>query len=214
MTVYDQLSSRIGQRGDQADIDLAITLSQNPDPEAVSELVQGLKSKDPALQSDCVKALYELGYRDPVQIAPYARNFLELLHSRNNRLVWGGMIALSTIADQTADQLYPELERILNAFKNGGTITKDAGVSVLAGIASSSTQCRHDILPVLENHLKNCRPHSLAQHAERAAVAFRGQEAITFLALLSDRLSDLNPTQAKRVQRLMKQVEKEDVRHV
>ena len=80
MTIYDQLSSRIGQRGDQADIDLALKLSQNPDPDAVKELTQGLKSKDRALQSDCIKALYELGYRDPAQLIPYATNLLELLH--------------------------------------------------------------------------------------------------------------------------------------
>lgn len=214
MTVYDQLSSRIGQRGEQADIDLAIKLSQKPDPEAVTDLVKGLKSKDRALQSDCVKALYELGYRDPAQIAPYAREFLELLHSRNNRLVWGGMIALSTIADQTADILYLELERILHAFVNGGTITKDAGVSVLAGIASSSPQYQQAILPFLTNHLETCRPHSLAQHAERAASAFNGPQASQLLAILNNRLPDLSPTQAKRVERLIKQVEREAAKDV
>lgn len=214
MNVYKQLSSRIGLRGDQADIDLAVKLSQNPNPEAVKELVQGLSSKDRALQSDCIKALYELGYRDPSQVAPHATNFLELLHSRNNRLVWGGMIALSTIADQTADQLYPELDRIVDAFKNGGTITKDAGVSVLAGIASGSAVYKEQILPILVNHLKNCRPHSLAQHAERAAKAFAGLEANQFLEIMNLRLADLSPTQVKRVQSLMKRVGREANCHV
>lgn len=214
MTLYHQLSSRLGQRGDQADIALAEALSQNANPEAVLELVQGLGSTDRALQSDCIKTLYELGYRDPAQIAPYAANFLELLPSRNNRLVWGGMIALSTIADQTAGLLFGELNQILKAFNQGGTITQDAGVSVLAGIASTLPLSRQTILPLLLEHLKSCRPHSLAQHAERASVAFRGKDTGPFLAVLNERLADLSPSQTKRVQRLARNITKEGNRHV
>ena len=124
------------------------------------------------------------------------------------------MIALSTIANQTAEQLYTELERILDAFENGGTITKDAGVSVLAGIASGLPQHKQEILPILENHLKSCRPHSLAQHAERAASAFSGLDAQQFMSILNSRLADLSPSQAQRVNRLIKRVEKEAVKHV
>ncbi len=38
------------------------------------------------------------GNRKPELIAPYYADFLELQVNRNNRLVWGGMIALTTIA--------------------------------------------------------------------------------------------------------------------
>jgi hypothetical protein len=37
--------------------------------------------------------LNEIGYLDPEWIAGHAQEFIELLNSKNNRLVWGGMIA-------------------------------------------------------------------------------------------------------------------------
>ncbi|NUQ06049.1 MAG: hypothetical protein HUU31_19320 [Anaerolineae bacterium] len=44
--------------------------------------------------------LYEIGYAVPDLIADYAADFLALLGSRDNRMVWGGMTALGVIADR------------------------------------------------------------------------------------------------------------------
>ena len=54
--------------------------------------------KTAKIASDCIKTLYEVGYLKPELIAPYVGDFLKLIKSRENRLVWGGMLALSTIA--------------------------------------------------------------------------------------------------------------------
>jgi hypothetical protein len=43
--------------------------------------------------------LYELGYLAPELIADYVGDFIKLLKHENNRIDWGGMIALSTVAD-------------------------------------------------------------------------------------------------------------------
>jgi hypothetical protein len=66
-----------------------------PNQEGIRKIVGGLSNQEKAIRSDIVKVLYEIGYPAPELAAPYARDFLKLLESRNNRLVWGGMIALS-----------------------------------------------------------------------------------------------------------------------
>lgn len=208
MSIYEKLSSRSGGKGEEAEVALAIVLAEKPNPQALQELVAGLKTNDKALQADCIKVLYEIGYRDPQQIAPFANDFLPLLNSKNNRMVWGGMIALSTIAQQSADTLFPHLEHILKAFEKGSVITKDAGVSVLAGIASANPEYAAQILPILFEHLKSCRPSSVAQHAERASVAIRPPHYDAFREILQNRLLDLSEAQTRRVKKLIKQFTK------
>lgn len=208
MSVYEKLSSRTGSKGEEAEVALAIVLAEKPNAQALQELLAGLKDKDRRLQADCIKVLYEIGYRDPAQIAAHALDFLPLLNSKNNRMVWGGMIALSTVAALSADDLFLHLETILNAFEKGSVITKDAGVSVLAGIASAKPAYAEKILPMLFDHLTNCRPSSVAQHAERASIAIRAPHFNTFREVLQNRLPDLSETQAKRVNKLIKQFTK------
>lgn len=208
MRIYEKLSSRTGGKGEEAEVNLAILLAEKPDPQALHKLLEGLKSNDKALQTDCIKVLYEIGYRDPQQIAPFASDFLPLLNSKNNRMVWGGMIALSTIASRSADTLFPHLEQILKTFEKGSVITKDAGVSVLAGIASANPEYATKILPMLFEHLKNCRPSSVAQHAERASVAIRPPHYDAFRTILQNRLPDLSEAQTRRVKKLIKQFTK------
>ncbi len=53
-----------------------------------------------------MKVLYEIGYLTPELIADYADDFLKLLRSKNNRMVWGGMIALATIAETKPREIW------------------------------------------------------------------------------------------------------------
>lgn len=208
MSIYEKLSSRTGGKGEEAEVALAIVLAEKPNAQAIQELLAGLKDKDRKLQADCIKVLYEIGYRDPQQIAAHALDFLPLLTSKNNRMVWGGMIALSTVAALSADDLFPRLDVILNAFEKGSVITKDAGVSVLAGIASAKPAYAEKIVPMLLKHLTNCRPSSVAQHSERASVAIRAPHFDAFREVLQKRLPDLSETQARRVNKLIRQFTK------
>lgn len=68
--------------------------------------MDNLENKDRNIQGDCIKTLYETGYRNRELIAGYLPNFLALLTSENNRMVWGGMIALTTIAERKHKEAY------------------------------------------------------------------------------------------------------------
>lgn len=97
--------------------------------------------------SDCLKMLYEIGYLKPELVAPYAGDFLKLLRSRKNRLVWGAMIALSTVAGLVADESYPHVAEIQRAITEGSVITVDAGVLTLARLAKTGAARQAALLP-------------------------------------------------------------------
>ncbi|MFZ3069951.1 MAG: hypothetical protein WA110_02370 [Anaerolineaceae bacterium] len=209
MSITDQLSSRINQHSDQANIDLAEQIANEGNMKAVSELAEGLEAKDAALQSDCVKTLYEIGKRRPELIAPYASLFLKLLRSRNNRMVWGGMMALETIAEIQADQIFPEAGFIQKTIQKGSTITRDAGIGTMAGVARARAEYNRALMPFLLEHVRTCRPASVPQHAEKVFTAINSDTAPDFLSILRQRLPDLTPSQTKRVQKMIKTLEKD-----
>ncbi len=202
MMVLDNLASVKGVRSDQPNIDLAVALVELRDEQAVAELVKALRSQEKRLRNDCIKVLYEIGYRKPEMIAPYVEDFLQLLTEKNNRLVWGGMIALSTVADLKAVQVYAHLGLVKRIFEKGSVITQDAGMRVLAKTAAHSSEYNLEIFPYLLEQLRICRPKSLAQYAESVQAAVNAENLEAFLEVLAQRKSDLSTSQVKRVEKL------------
>lgn len=207
MPVLDQIAYFQGRQDDAPNQDLARRLAESQDRAGVAEIAANLWHENAAIQSDCLKVLYEVGYLDPTLIAPYAGDFLKLLRSRNNRLVWGGMIALSTIAAIAADAIDPQRDEVLQAMAQGSVITVDAGVLTLARLASTGDQRRAEILPYLLQHLRTCRPKDVPQHAEKTVIAVDAAHRDEFIGALNGRLPDMNASQAARIKRVIKQVE-------
>jgi len=134
-------------------------------------------SKDKDVQADCIKVLYEVGYIDPTLVAGYAGDFVKLLDSRNNRLVWGGMIALGTVAQLKPDLVFAHLDQIKKTMREGSVIAVDNAVLVLARAASAGEKYRRVMFPLLINHLMTCRPKDVPQHSEKiASGGDRGQQ--------------------------------------
>ena len=187
---------------------LAKELAAKKDKKGIREIATNLWNDNKHIQSDCVKVLDEVGYLDPKLIVPYAQDFLKLLRHRNNRMVWGGMIALSTIAELTADELYPHSDTIKNVMDNGSVITMDAGVKVLAGIASKKETYRKNLFPYLLKHLETCRLKEVPQHSEKTLVAVNAKNKDAFIAVLEKRLESMTAPQAARVKRVIKEAAK------
>src|SRR5512144_246793 len=104
MSVLERLAHACHQRDETSNVELARALAAAEDQDGIREIAENLWNKNKGIQADCIKVLYEIGYIDPGLIADYAEDFIKLLNSRNNRLVWGGMIALGTVA-----QLKPQV---------------------------------------------------------------------------------------------------------
>ena len=105
--------------------ELAKTLAETENKAGIAELVANLKHKNKSVQSDCLAVLYHVGYVKPHLIADYVEDFLALLKSNNNRLVWGGMIAraLFTIADLKPKEICANLDTIKHAIDKCTLIT-------------------------------------------------------------------------------------------
>lgn len=205
MTILNRLAHSLNRRDELPNQELAVELAESQDRQAIAEIAMSLWHPDSNIRGDCIKVLYEIGYRNPHLISDYAGDFLKLLKSRNNRLVWGAMIALSTVAEIAADEIYPQAATIQKAMERGSVITVDAGVTTLARLAASNDERRREILPYLFKHLQTCRPKDVPQHAEKIAEAVSTQERETFLAILHKRIEDMNPTQAKRLNKVIRQ---------
>ena len=207
MSALQRIAYYQNRRDEVPNQELAKELAAKKDRKGIREIADNLWNKNAQVQSDCLKVLYEIGYLQPELAAPYADDFLKLLHSRNNRLVWGAMIALSAVADLKADAIYPHVEEIKQVMDQGSVITRDNGVRVLALVAAQKAAYSKTIFPYLLHHLETCRPKDVPQHAEKAAVAVNARNKQAFIEVLEKRLVDLKGAQATRVKRVIREAE-------
>ncbi len=207
MSVLSKIAFFQNRRDEIPNQELAKTLTANKDRKGIQEIAANLWNKNPQVQSDCLKVLYEIGFIRPDLIAGYVEDFLKLLPSKNNRLVWGSMIALSTLAEIKTDEIFRHLKAIQRAMANGSVITLDNSVKTLAIIASKKTAYQKQLLPFLLKYLASCRPKDVPQYAEKILVAVNAANKKALLKILNKRLVDLKPSQLPRVRKIMKAAE-------
>ncbi len=205
MSALDRIAHFQNRRDEVPNQELARELASKKDRAGVREIAENLWNKDKGIQADCIKVLYEVGYLDPALIADYVEDFIKLLKSKNNRLVWGGMIALGTIADLKADVIFAHFAEIRQTMESGSVITMDNGVQTLARAASKSEKYSHDIFPYLLQHLKTCRPKEVAQHSEKTLPAVNSSNKKQFIAVLEKRTDDLSGSALARVKKVIKE---------
>lgn len=204
MSVLNRIAHLQNRRDEVPNKELALELAEQKNREGIRVIGENLWVKDKNIQADCIKILYEIGYIDPALIANYAGDFLKLLRSRNNRLAWGGMIGLSTIAELRPDFIHTNLNEILKAMRTGSVIMVGSAVRTLA-LAAVQEAYRPEIFPHLLEHLRTCRPKDVPQHAEKSLPAVDTGNKEDFIAVLNKRLGDLSPAQVKRVKKVIKE---------
>jgi hypothetical protein len=209
MSVLEKIAYFQKRRDEVPNQELAKVLAETNDLEGIREIAENLGNKHRDIQSDCLKVLYEIGYLKPELIAEYVSDFLKLLKSKNNRLVWGSMIALSTIAAIKAEEIYQHDEELQQIMEKGSVITVDNGVKTLAIVASTHEEYRKKIFPFLLKHLGTCRPKDVPQHAEKIVVAVDATNKHEFLNVLAKRMVDMTSSQMTMLKRVMKEAEKE-----
>lgn len=206
MKVLERLASMQNRKDDAPNQELARELAENDDRAGIQEIAENLWSCKSGIRSDCIKVLYEIGYIKPELIADCADDFIELLRSGNNRLTWGGMTALSTVAAIRADLVCKHLDDISGAMKKGSVITVDAGIRALSAAASAKKEYGKKIFPVLMAHIETCRPKDIPMHAEFILKAVYPDQRGDFIRLLNKRRKELSPPQTKRVDQVLKKI--------
>ena len=205
--VLAHISSALGRADQAPNEELAQRIAENNDSGAVTELIENLAHESRTVQSDCIKVLYEIGAREPQLISPYFRQFARLLQSRNNRLQWGAMKALDSIASVEPAKIFALLPEILAAATRGSVITRDHATAILvklARIKKYSAACMPELLQALKTSPNNQFP----MYAENALPAVNSSSKKQFAKVLADRAKKLEKdSQKKRVLKVLRKVE-------
>ena len=188
--------------------DLAARKNRASREAGIREIAENLWNADAAIQADCIKVLYEIGAIEPALIAEYVGDFLKLLHSKNNRLVWGAMTALAAIAELKAADIYAHRALVLHTIETGSVITKDNGLKTLAIVAATAPARRQTLFPILLRYLETCRPKDVPQYAEKILVAVTTSNRADVKRMLEKRMTDMSGAQATRVKKILREIEK------
>jgi len=208
MTTINLLASSQRLKGNEANIVLAKEIALTENKEAIKELVDNLKNKDKNIQSDCIKTLYEIGYIQSELIADYHSEFIRLLTNKNNRLVWGGVIALSTITDLKAKEVFASLDLIMKTVEKGSVITIDNGVEILAKLNRHKEyfDTTDDLLMEL---LWKCPIKQLPMYAEKSLISINRKNKEAYKNIIEKRKIECDrDTQVKRLEKILRQIEK------
>lgn len=204
--VLEQLACAQGRNDEQPNILLAQQLVEEQNIDSIKEIVENLANKNKKIANDCIKVAYEIGRLKPELISEYALTFIHLLNSRNNRLVWGAMQTLSTIAPICSDLLMEHLNTIISAINNGSVITVDKGILTLGKLASINKENNERIVPYLLKHLATCRTKEVPQHAESSLPAVTEENKADFIKVLQKREPYFTKHQKNRVYRIYREL--------
>jgi hypothetical protein len=204
MSVLNKIAFYQNRRDEVPNQELARELAAAKNQAGVREIAEALWNEEQNVQSDCLKVLYEIGYLDPSLIADYAEDFIKLLKSRNNRMVWGAMIGLSTIADLKAEVIFPHVDEIKKTMAAGSVITNDAGIRTLAGVASRKDEYRARITPYLLERFASSRTVDAPRYAEFILAAVGPAEKTEFIQILEKWISGASGQRQTRLKKVLK----------
>ena len=198
MSVLDKLATALGRRDEVPNQELARKIVSKRDTAAVQELIDNLDHKNKRIQGDCIKTLYEIGAANPDLIAKYYKEFGNLLESRNNRLVWGAMMALDTIALKQPKGVHGMLSKILGVADNSGSvIARDHAVGILAKLATLKLYQR-DCVALLIEQLMSCPDNQFPMYVEMSAPVIDAENREKFRKVVEKRAAELERESAKK----------------
>ncbi|MDR2576229.1 MAG: hypothetical protein LBC52_07290 [Treponema sp.] len=201
--MLEKLAYSLGRHDEEPNIELAKELAKTKNKKGIKEIVNGLNNPTEQIANDCIKVLYEVAEISPELVSEYADNFIQLLKSRNNRLVWGSMTALSKIVSLNAEEVFKNLDTVVEAYERGSQITIDNSISVFAELAKADKKYEKKVFPIIIEHLEKCRPKDVGQHSERAFVCINKNNSQIFKETLLKRYESLTDAQKKRVDKLL-----------
>jgi hypothetical protein len=208
MSVLDKLATALNRRDEVPNQELAKTIVRTKDKRAVKELVENLANKNKSIQNDCIKVLYEIGATEPTLIAPYYREFAALLNSKNNRLVWGGMTALDSIALTEPRAVYGLLEKVLTAADGDSVIARDHAVGILVKLGTLK-QYSAKCVPLVLEQLLTCPSNQFPMYAEMSLALASDKNSAALQQVLTRRMVSLEKeSQKKRVAKVLNRLTK------
>jgi hypothetical protein len=206
MSYINRIAYNLGIRDEEPNKALAAELAEKQDQAGIEEVAGYLQDKNKSVASDCMAVLYHIGYKKPELIEPYKETFVSLLNSKNNRMVWGAMIALSGIAKINSEYVYGKRDLITKMIETGTVITNVWGVYTLIALAENGWYGE------LKNQLfelqKKCRNVDFAKRAESMIKVMADEDMENYIDILKNRLPELSKGGQKRVNKLLKEYDR------
>lgn len=204
MPILNEIAYFQNRRDEILNQKLARELAKTKNKKGINEIAENLWNKNKNIQSDCLKVLYEIGYISPELITDNVDDFLKLLKSNNNRMVWGAMIALSTIADKKSEEIWQNIEDVIDAVENGSHITVVWGLKTLASVLAANKKYHKKIYPVLIKHLKECNPREIPKYTDYILCALDEKNRNEIMPILRNREDELTPSQSTKLRKILK----------
>lgn len=148
--------------------------------------------------------LYEIGYINPSLIIKYTDSFLELTKDKNNRMVWGSMIALWTVAKTEYIKINDNFDELVSVIEKGSVITQDAGLKMFAVIAGKLPETRTKILNFVLQIIRNCKPRDVYKYSVDFFQFATNEEMKKFVEAIEEIKPLMNENQKKKIERLFK----------
>jgi hypothetical protein len=206
MSVLKRIAFYQDRRDEAPNQELARDLARKKDKAGVQEIAANLADKNRNVRSDCLKVLYEIGYLDPGLIAPFAEDFLSLLDDKNNRMVWGAMIGLGTIAELNPGPIWKSIDRVLDAIDEGSVITQVWGIRAVARAAASSAAHIKAVTPRLQGYLKTCVPRDVPTHLESMLPVIQKADWSSWDRVLESRKKGMTVSHLARLKKTLKKI--------
>jgi hypothetical protein len=203
MSVLERISSSLGVRNAKPDQELARDLAASKDRKGIQEIAENLRNEDQRVASDCIKVLYEIGYIDPALIRKYVGDFLELLRSKSNRMVWGAMIALATIAELEPDRIFGERRAIQKTIEGGTVITEVWGLKTLTRLAAKKGEYYDALWKFLLGYVREGRAVDLPTRIEDYEMLLNGKNAKELVKALGENKNLFKKSQRSRINRVL-----------
>lgn len=206
MSVIDRLATALNERKQISNQELAREIVEQKNDATIKDLVDNLKNK--SIQGDCIKVLYEIGGISPSLISNYIDEFINQLSSKNNRMQWGAMTAINTIALENPSVVYNSLGKMIAVAEKGSVITTDNLVGILIKLYSLN-EYREDVFPLILEQLSTCPTNQLPMYAEQFLLGIHEQHYRDFITTLSSRLNEVDKeSKRKRIEKVIQKLNK------
>ena len=203
-SVLPELAHLRGIASEVPNTELAAKLIRRRNRAGIREIATNIWHKDRRIQANCLKVLSEIGIREPQLVAFCVDDIVTMLSSRNNRLVWGAMQVISSVAPIAPRAVFAGRARIMKALDRGSVITIDHGILSLSVVASKSPAFSRELFSYLVQDLLTCRSQDVPRHATYIFNAVNAKTRAAYLEALARRLTDMPEPRATRIRRLMR----------
>jgi hypothetical protein len=207
MSALEQIAFYRNRRDEVPNQELAGKLAAEKDTGGIAEIAANLTNTNRNVASDCLKVLYEVGYLDPALIAPHVEDLLTLLSSRHNRMVWGAMIGIASVADLRPKEIWKRIDAVIDRTENGTVITFVWGIRALAQVASAKKEYAGKIVPKLLGFLASCNPRDIPTHLESMLCLIDVRNRDRFLSVVESRMAGMTPSHLSRLRKVTRKIE-------